>query len=329
MKKKCFLLEDVEDDEIEFGDVFDAILENGSFEDIYEDYGNEVFYDNILPRLIDGPSFTNGLPDNISNADNFIEEFRPSEADIRNSEYIRNIVLTEARRAFEKIYQLDFGEIYNSPDFYHKDYSLNFLESLFLNEPWDYFDSYDYDINETDCIEYCVRFADDSSKDYIRALPMWKNNELDFDKLLSEDNVLEDSPIEFDDLLRILERAALRAQADGAASEALDDFESALKNALPRGVEIRYPEGSSYRDMVVSFDEWLRSKDDSKVVDDIVYEADSYYIQDAIRNIIINEIADKFNFYEPHYGWYGFSKESYTMSLDDELYDEFNHLLKK
>ena len=337
MRKRNFLFEDT-NDEVELYDLTTSLVEGGSFEELYEEYGNEIFSDSFYRALIDGTLFEGRYPDNIRNVDEFFEEYKPSEEDVLNSKYMQEILLEEAKNVHE--YELSFNEIYEN-DYYHnsRDLSLDFLESLFSGEidEWFFDNYYDY-VDTTEAINLFCAYASQDNISFVRELPIWKDNKLDLKKLLQEENVEDEDG--YYNLISSLKSCASDAYASGSANEAIHDFEDALEGALPDGVTIEGSNGSSLRTLTINIDEFINNfssmyyhENNNNVgpqafIIDMLDELHNYYVKDAVGKMIVDKISDEFKFREPSYGWNGFDTEVFKDSLEWRLEEDLDYLIR-
>ena len=337
MRRRNFLFEDT-NDEIELYDLTTSLVEDGNFEELYEEYGNDLFSDTFYRALVDGTLFDGRYPDNIRNVDEFFEEYRPTETEVLNSKYMQEILIEEAKNVHD--YSLSFNEIYENDNYYNsRDLSLEFLESLFSGEVADWFfdNYYDY-VDNSEAIDLFCEYASQDNISFVRALPIWKDNQLDLNKLLQEENVEDEDG--YYNLITSIKSCASDAYASGSANEAIQDFEAELGGALPDGVTIEGSGGSSLRTLNINMDEFINNfssmyyhgnnakEGPQAFIIDLFDELMHYYVKDAVGKLIVDKISDKFRLREPSYGWNGFDTEVFKDSLDWRVEDDLNYLIR-
>lgn len=326
IKIKNSLFEDIEEEsDINFRDLITSLSESGTFEELYDEIGNEIFWDNNLPSLIDNPDFfEDDFPVGTTSADELLESYSFSDEDIAKSSYIRKKVLEQVGPFYEDDL-LDWNDIEKENSSLGRDISTSFYEGLWTGDVYEFFDSYEgYD--DSEALDKVVSEGSEENHKSIRRIPIWKDSTLPIQNLMGEDNVKEDSEAreQYEQFVLICRWAAGDGLAYGSANEAIDSFERSLADACPTGVTISNSGRADYRKLTVNLEEYLSKCPAEQLVSDIIYWSNNYYILDAFRKVILEKIADNFSFYEPRYGWWGFDKDAFNDSLSDRLYDEFD-----
>ena len=330
IKLKMTLFEDVNDeinDEVNFRNLVTSVLEtgDGTFEDLYDTLGNEIFWDGNIDTLLDNDNyFEDGLPIGINNVDELIEEFHFTDDDIVNSAYIRKIILDSIGPVYE--WDVWWTDIQNVDSSVSREMSEDMLDALWTDgDVWEYFEYYDADLNDSDVEDKLSNCCDDRNKKAIKRLPIWNDPNLPFDDLIKEENVSEENKDSYYEFLQCCRLAINDAYASGSANEAINDFEKCVASACPTGVTISERNGHSYRRFTVNLEEFaptLNAK--ASLISDIIYESPSYYITDAFERVVLQKFIDEFYFREPRYGWWDFDEGTFNECLNDRIYEEFD-----
>ena len=185
-----------------------------------------------------------------------------------------------------------------------RDMSEEFLRACFLGDIFEFFlDAGGYGDKQT--LEYNIDEIDESNKSKIEEITGLSVDDRDF-----VDAVEEDYPDVYDALIS----ACAEAISVGAEEECYNDFTRSLYSASKPFITNWEFTGSSKVDVTVNMG-YLQQN----IIDVIsVVSAEDVDIDD-FSYVVAYYVQPDFNFYEPRYGWSGFSADAFNQRLADEL----------
>lgn len=116
------------------------------------------------------------------------------------------------------------------------------------------------------------------------------------------------------------------ASEQGAANEATEDVLMAIKNALPSWVDRENTDiwnGAEGKSIIAVNADWLKKNWAETFSSEYGYDEDAF---NGVKGIILQALDDECDIYEPRYGWYGFSMDTFDDELDYRL-SELNESL--
>lgn len=178
----------------------------------------------------------------------------------------------------------------------NRNMSPKFLRAVFENQFGDSFDLIDYfdvyGVSFSDIIGL-IKYLSDGNKKLLNSLGIQSGN---------IKNVIDSNSEDYDeDIYDAFARSATDGLNGGAIEACLSDFDRAIKDVFKYPVELKD-------------DELIIKIDDDK--ERFIY---SLFDEDELACEFGNKFGNKF--YEPRYGWYGFSEETFNNRLSNELYD--------
>jgi len=179
--------------------------------------------------------------------------------------------------------------------------SFDFIMSCFNDEVYDrFFDNLDYIDNSS--IEYAIDNISEQNKNKIKQLGCDIDN-IEFGDIKEE----------FSDIYQALQTATYDSIIDGSVNDCMDDFNKSFKNSIPKFIDnYNFVSDNKTIQFTVNVD-YIKNN-----IFSIKEEAADNEIDD-IKDLISCYISNKFNFYEPPYGWNGFAEDSFNEILSNEL----------
>jgi hypothetical protein len=228
--------------------------------------------------------------------------------------------------AFDRAYPEGMKDVRMRSDDFEpgRDMSRDFIEHLLS---CDLDDQFYYDSGDSDY--YHVGDIDDSVKARLE--------EYGFPKDIYERIKAGPSAEEFsDDRHQALKDAYQFASEDamrrGAEDACVADFDKAVDDATPRGVEMRrdYDNGELIFDVTREFVGDYADKIWDIIANDVYYNDDAAPDGDTLADAVPKSLIDMFNNYfefrEPYYGWEGFDEETFNDSLSWRIDDAMSSL---
>ena len=188
-----------------------------------------------------------------------------------------------------------------------REISKDFLSACFSGNLYKYFDYYDYDIDYSDvknCLDY---YIDEDNIEKLKEITGAESIE-------GSNNLLNDLYENFREVYDALISACAEAISVGAEEECYNDFTRSLYSASKPFIANWEFTGSSKVDVTVNMG-YLQQN----IIDVIsVVSAEDVDIDD-FSYVVAYYVQPDFNFYEPRYGWSGFSADAFNQRLADEL----------
>ena len=168
--------------------------------------------------------------------------------------------------------------------------------------------------------EHFIYYGDYSTIDNIEEALKYHTSEDNTERLTDitgmspqDDGFLDMIEEDFPEVRGAVGVAESEGQSIGAEEECLNDFDRALKDSMKPLIESWEWTGSPYMPVKVNMENLKEH------LFDLIASNDG----DAkeFSEVLAWYMYDDFNFYEPRYGWYGFSDDAYNERLSEELYD--------
>lgn len=274
--------------------------------DLYEKFGDELFtvYSFLLPENIDDlyELLEGGIYTHSATARTFIKNLILKEFD---SMTVKSAGFLE--------YLMESDDIkYDSRDMSNK-----FVQACFVGDIFDFFEYYSSDIEASDYVDQ----IDNETLKRFEEIGIT----LDIIKQCASNDGDED--FEYcDELNSAIRSAAAEGLKIGAIDEAQRAFDYAFESALPGGVS-----HDPRKDREEQKEIEINRKFVEENIEDIWYNFgdNSSYLDSNVIAAFLMKFNDKFRFYEPRYGFDGFSKDAFNSYLIDFGLSDLEGLMEK